>query len=229
MTDLLLDPAIRTWVFVPIILLTFLIGIIRHYAYILLSSKKKLDPSTQKDGHYLARAQLLRRNGRALPPDSFGMRKSFLADKDTGYFPKRIEETAQADPLDPSVVTEMLKGNMLNMIPMFMIGTWINWVFSGFLITKLPFPLTHRFKSMFQQGIRLTTLDASWVSSASWYFLSMFGLRSIYNLVLGGDNVAEVAMQEQAQRGMSIPGGDAKQAIKSEWEALQVCPHEFQP
>jgi hypothetical protein len=66
--------------------------------------------------HYLAKARLLRENGKCLPPNSFGMRKNFLADEEHGYLPKRIEkQTGQPNPLDPSMISEMLKGNMLNM------------------------------------------------------------------------------------------------------------------
>ena len=43
MEDLLLDPAIRAWVFVPIVVITFLVGVIRHHVSILLTSSKKID------------------------------------------------------------------------------------------------------------------------------------------------------------------------------------------
>lgn len=49
MAELLLDPAIRFWVFLPIVLITFLIGVVRHYASILLTSKKKVDLSQVQD------------------------------------------------------------------------------------------------------------------------------------------------------------------------------------
>lgn len=43
MAELLLDSNIRFWVFLPIVVITFLIGIIRHYVTILLSSEKKVE------------------------------------------------------------------------------------------------------------------------------------------------------------------------------------------
>ncbi|KAF1616814.1 UNVERIFIED_CONTAM: ER membrane protein complex subunit 3, partial [Eudyptes robustus] len=221
-TDLLLDPAIRSWVFVPIVLTTFLIGIIRHYVYLLLLNKKKQDLNNVKDSHYLAKARQLREFGRLLPSHSYHMRVNFLSNEETGVLPKRIEkQTATPNALDPSMMSEMLKGNMLNMIPMIFIGGWINWTFSGFVTTRVPFPLTLRFKPMLQRGVELSSLDAAWVSSASWYFLNVFGLRSIYNLVLGGENVADSMMDEQTQGNIQAPP-DPKQAFKAEWEALQI-------
>lgn len=53
---------------------------------------------------------------------------------------------------------------------------------------KLPFPLTPQFKAMLQSGVGTIDLDVRWVSSLSWYFLTLFGLQPVYNFILGGDN-----------------------------------------
>ena len=82
---------------------------------------------------------------------------------------------------------------------------------------------------MLQRGIELTTLDAAWVSSVSWYFLNVFGLKSIYTLVLGENNAADATRQLQDQvsmSAMSMPP-DPKAAFKAEWEALEICDHNW--
>uniref|UniRef100_A0A914ZBC1 ER membrane protein complex subunit 3 n=1 Tax=Panagrolaimus superbus TaxID=310955 RepID=A0A914ZBC1_9BILA len=228
MTDLLLDPAIRTWVFIPIVVVTFFVGIVRHYVHLLLVSKKKNELEKVQDTHYLAKARLLRQNGHILSSNDFAMRKQFFVDEKDGYLHSRIQGPSTGpNPLDPAMMTEMLKGNMLNMVPMLVIGGWINWTFSGFVTTRVPFPLTLRFKPMLQRGVNLTSLNAAWVSSASWYFLNVFGLRSIYALVLGGENSAATTMDEQMMGVNPAVQQDPKQVFKAEWEALQISFHKF--
>ncbi|ERE66944.1 transmembrane protein [Cricetulus griseus] len=137
----------------------------------------------------LIRSRVLRENGKYIPKQSFLTRKYYFNNPEDGFFKKTKRKVVPPSPMtDPTMLTDMMKGNVTNVLPMILIGGWINMTFSGFVTTKVPFPLTLRFKPMLQQGIELLTLDASWVSSASWYFLNVFGLRSIYSLILGQDN-----------------------------------------
>lgn len=53
MTELLLDPNIRGWVFLPIVVITFLVGIVRHYISILLTSQKKVEILQVQDRYFV--------------------------------------------------------------------------------------------------------------------------------------------------------------------------------
>lgn len=232
MEDLLLDPAIRVWVIVPIVLITFLIGVIRHHVSILLTSVKKTDLEQLKQSHILMRSRMLRSHGKYIPVESFCMRKEYFNDEENGVLKQEKPQAPPKNPMqDPTMMMDMLKGNLTNVLPMIVIGGWINWTFSGFITTRVPFPLTLRFKAMLQRGIELTSLDASWVSSVSWYFLNVFGLRSLYSLILGQDNAADSGrvMQEQMAMGggMGGPQPDPKKAFEAEWEALEIAEHKW--
>ncbi|KAH8285746.1 hypothetical protein KR018_001811 [Drosophila ironensis] len=222
MTELLIDPDIRVWVFLLIVLITFLVGIVRHYVSILISTQKKAEVTQIQDSQAMIRARLLRENGKYLCAQSFSMRKNYFNNEETGYF--KTQKRAPVAQNSSAMLTDMVKGNFINVLPMVIIGGWINWMFSGFVTTKVPFPLTLRFKPMLQRGVELASLDAAWVSSASWYFLNVFGLRSIYTLVLGENNHADQTQaQADAMTGaaMTMPQ-DPKAAFKAEWEALEI-------
>ncbi|KAJ0068455.1 hypothetical protein NL108_008404, partial [Boleophthalmus pectinirostris] len=244
--ELLLDSNIRLWVVLPIVFITFLVGVIRHYVSILLQSDKKLTLEQVSDrfvsqvcvkqtnkqtknigsqyfyffsnfSQVLIRSRILRENGKYIPKQSFLMRKFYFNNQEDGFFKKTKRKVVPPSPMtDPSMLTDMMKGNVTNVLPMILIGGWINWTFSGFVTTKVPFPLTLRFKPMLQQGIELLSLDASWVSSASWYFLNVFGLRSMYSLILGQDNGADQSriMQEQMSGAAMAMPADTNKAFK---------------
>ncbi|XP_019328982.1 PREDICTED: ER membrane protein complex subunit 3 [Aptenodytes forsteri] len=178
----------------------------------------------------LIRSRVLRENGKYIPKQSFLTRKYFFNNPEDGFFKKTKRKVVPPSPMtDPTMLTDMMKGNVTNVLPMILIGGWINMTFSGFVTTKVPFPLTLRFKPMLQQGIELLTLDASWVSSASWYFLNVFGLRSIYTLILGQDNAADQSrvMQEQMTGAAMAMPADTNKAFKTEWEALELTDHQW--
>lgn len=227
MAELLIDPAIRVWVFLPIVLITFLVGILRHYISILISSQKKVELTQIQDSQAMIRARLLRENGKYLRYQSFEMRRHYFNNEETGYF--KTQKRAPVGPNSTAMLTDVVKGNFINVLPMVVIGGWINWMFSGFVTTKVPFPLTLRFKPMLQRGVELASLDAAWVSSASWYFLNVFGLRNIYTLVLGENNAADQSqiMQDQMSGAASSMPQDSKAAFKAEWEALEITEYQF--
>lgn len=229
MAELLLDPNIRLYVFIPIVMICLFVGLIRHYVTVLLEGEKKSDLGQVTDTQLLRRARLLRENGNHIPRDAFMMRRHYYNGPGGVLKVEKQAAAAQNPMTDPSMMVDMMKGNLTNMIPMVIIGGWINWTFSGFVTTKVPFALTLRFKDMLQRGVQLTTLDASWVSSASWYFINVFGLRSIYSLFLGPDNEAD-SSRMMAQQMMAAPAGappDMKKAYKEEWEALEVRNHKW--
>ena len=54
----------------------------------------------------------------------------------------------------------------------------VSYFFSGFVMVKVPFALSFRFKAITQRGVEaLASLDTSYVSSFSWYILVSVGLQ----------------------------------------------------
>ena len=120
----------------------------------------------------------------------------------------------------------MMKGNMTMMVPNIVMMGWISYFFSGFVLVKVPFMLTDGFKEMLQRGVMLSTLEVSYVSSLSWYFLVMFGMRGLFTLLLGEGMVMDDAAMMQQQMGMGSQQQDmqfdAAKAYNGEKAALKV-------
>jgi hypothetical protein len=239
--DILIDPEIRDWVLIPIMIVMVCIGILRHYVTLLLSSSTpKLEIKGIRESLALARSRNLQSNSQILPFYAFEIHKKHLTTAfQAGEYLKNKngkQNGESGDPLqgmpDPKqmeVVMDGLKKNMGMMIPQMIIMGWVNYFFSGFVIVKLPFPLTLRFKSMLQRGIETNDMDVTWVSSLSWYFLNLFGLKGIYSLLLGEGNAADgskdmqnMANQNQAAMGQPV---DMQKIFLTEKEALELAEH----
>jgi hypothetical protein len=203
--SLYLDPNIRDWVLFPITLVMILVGVLRHYVMLLLRSPPKKQPRNAiREQRALLRSQIIRATATnsPLPAKYYKQISHHLSDAyEAGTYLKEgpakgdSQNAAPQNPLsDPAAMDGMMAGmktQMVMMVPQMIIMGWVNFFFQGFVLIKLPFPLTLGFKSMLQRGIETQDMDVRWVSSLSWYFLNFFGLNGLYRLILGGDNAAD--------------------------------------
>jgi len=239
--DIPLDVKIRDWVLIPIVIVMFIIAILRHNITKLLRTDNKKtttnDLKAIREAQTLLRARRLRSNANKIPPSSFFMRRSFLNSPENGLFkdkgPSSPTNQLMASPMmDPTNMVDMMKKNMAMFVPQLLIMAWVNYFFSGFIVVKLPFPLTNSFKTMLQRGVELQTLDVSYVSSLSWYFLTLFGLGGLNSIFLGDTVIDDTQlMQEQMGMGKGGMGGappDINKVYQSEKENLELVKHEWE-
>ncbi|KAF5388348.1 hypothetical protein D9615_000322 [Tricholomella constricta] len=235
--SLYLDPQIRDWVLFPITLVMILVGILRHYVVILLqSSPEKQTREAIREQRALIRSQILRAtssNSPAPPQFYISISRHLSQAFAAGTYlkdgpPKGDAPPTPPNPMDPAAMDGMMAGmktQMVMMVPQMVIMGWINFFFQGFVLIKLPFPLTLGFKSMLQRGIETPDMDVRWVSSLSWYFLNFFGLNGLYRLILGGDNSADSSRDMTASpfAGNAQPGApqDFNKLFKAERDNLE--------
>lgn len=255
--NIMLDSSIRDWVVLPLLLIMVFAGLIRHYLSILLRSSevKKIPPTEHRPKNALGRASRLRSGAASyLSKEKWEARRQYFcgtaADDDSGYLKEEsqwIEEEEEKaskkaedddNMPDPMAMMGPLKGQFAFMIQNMVMMQAIGYFFNGYVLVKVPIPLTQGFKMMFQKGLDLKTLDTSYVSSISWYFLVMYGLRAFFKLVIDADDKYGGGQKEfmdaamiQADLGNSLvsapPGKkyDGKQAIKMEIEAIELARH----
>ena len=77
---------------------------------------------------------------------------------------------------------------------------------------------------------QVTSLDTAYVTSLSWYFLVMFGMRGLYSLVLGAGATTDDTAMMQAQMGMGQQGQpgqppDMGKLFAAEAENMQIVEH----
>merc|ERR1712046_4283 len=198
-----LDPAIRDWVLIPVVLVMVLVGVLRDKVTRLLRSHTPGKPEAVREQQILRRSQALRMHYRYIPSGSFAARRQHLIDSYLTKAKKKNPMDAMAQMQNPDMMQNMMKQNMVLVVPQMVLMGWVSYFFAGFVVGKIPFPLTQRFKMMLQRGIELSSLDVEYVSSLSLYFLIMFGLRGVYMLMLGQNDETDDAkvMQQQMQGG----------------------------
>jgi hypothetical protein len=228
--ELLLDPAIRNWVLIPIVIIMFLMGLLRNNVTKMMRKDTVPKREQIKINNQLMRCRRLRANGHYLPPNAFHARKGFFCEKEKGVL---MVKQAAPDPMammnDPSVMMNMMQGNFAMMVPQMVMMGIVNYFFSGYVIGKIPFPLTPSFKGMLQRGVNISSLDTSYITSMSWYFLVMSGMRGLFSLVLGANNDTDDSkiMQQQMGMGAAQPGQqpDMNKIFAAEAENLQMIDH----
>jgi hypothetical protein len=237
MSDIVpLDPAIRNWVLLPIFSVMFMQGIIRAYITTILTDNKKPSGETLIQAQLLSRSQRLRHNAAFIPPAAFKMRKAFFVQKAFRDKSKDTPEGGTPEPpqlpqQDPLAMMGMMKQNLAMIVPNMLLMGWVSYFFSGFVLLKLPFGLTDSFKSMLQRGISLKSLDVSYVSSISWYFINIFGFRGLFTLILGskGSGAADGSRMMQQQMQMNPMAGqvDPNAVFSAERTELEIVKHEW--
>ena len=222
--ELVLDSAIRDWVLIPILLMVMFSGMIRSSLSQLLTSETDKDKEEAMVQQGIARSVRLRNACRHLPEASFKMRRRYFC---TVFFNREVESLGGplAMAMDPSQMMGMLKKNAAYSITTMLLLTWVDTVYSGFILAKVPFPLTQKFRGMLQRGVELNDLDVTYVSSSSLYFLAVFGMNGILDLIL--DKKTDALPPMMMQDSMSPMGKDLNKAMSSEKDMLESIRHSF--
>jgi len=239
--NLLLDSNIRDWVVLPLLVIMIAAGLLRHHVSVWLRTTSKPIPY-----HDVQARNLLQRATRLhsisnVSKVKWEARRRYYS---TGLLREEVarleqerkqqEEQAKNDStrmedFNPmSAMMDTVKGNAVFMVQNMVMMQGISFFFQGYVLLKVPFSLTNGFKMMFQRGLDLSTLDTSYVSSVSWYFLVMFGLRAFFRLAIGELNQeTQESMITQHSFGVTnvAPNPQNKfnpeQALKTEADNLQ--------
>ena len=106
-------------------------------------------------------------------------------------------------------------------------GAFVNFFFSGFILGKVPFPLSPKFRPMLQRGIDLAALDPTYFTSLSFYIMALVGLGGVFRLVFAEDAINDAAQMAAMQMGPFGAGGaptfDPAKAYETEKQAMLVA------
>ncbi len=80
---MLIDPAIRDWVMIPLLAVVVIVHYSQMYITTLITSDREMDAKETGQRNLLARSQRLRANGGYISHTGFTMRKHYLANSDS--------------------------------------------------------------------------------------------------------------------------------------------------
>lgn len=223
--ELVLDPSLKYWALLPISLAMVLFGLIRQQLNGILSPSVKLPVLDDKYKHaqILRKVSLFKANNWNLTDESFTSRKGYLIEilSNGSLLPKEETKVADEQPQIDTAATDTMMNLMKNqfgtMAAQYVMMGWVNYFYAGFILMKLPFPLTHKFKQMLQSGVSTADLDVRWVSSISWYFIAILGMNSVYNILIGDGQVTNQLVQQQ-QTPPPMPGFGAQDNQRKQME-----------
>lgn len=216
-TALLLDPSIRDWVLIPIALIVVLVGILRHYVTLLTNSKPKIVMTSVRNQNTSNYGGLLISSGEFLNTQSFTARAKKLISED---LKREVEMENPLDMSDPSVMTGMVKGQLMMLANNFGVMMLVSFFFSGFIVAQFPFSIPIRLKELTQKGIEIDDLECSYATSISFYFVMLYGCSGILQLLLGGDAEVNNMNSMTQMQGQMKQGVDYKKVYKQISEEL---------
>jgi hypothetical protein len=225
--NILLDSDIRDWVVLPLFVIMVCAGMLRFEMGNLLKAEPKATTKIQQRAQSTVRYTSSLKTGAVhfLGTQKYEVRKAAypqLLQDQAEWCETALEEMAEEEANktaageddampNPLAAMQGMMGNMAFMVQNMVMMQGIQHFFSGFILLKVPFALTTGFKQMFQRGLEgLSTLDTSYVSSVSWYFLVMFGLRGFFRLAIGTPSLETLETHKWwAKSGKKGPGGGA--------------------
>ena len=245
-----IDSSLRNWVFIPLTLITVCVSLLMKYLTYIFNqgSEKKIKSETKtieafdyktemknKDTdivikNAINRANLLKNNFMYISEKGFKQRKAFFCKEETGFFSQKYESKSP-DLMNPNMMGDMMKKNLVNALYYIVIFVGGGYFFSGFILLKFPFGLTQKFRSMMQQGLNLPDVDVSYVSAISWCLILVFGINSILQFFDGGDDFDMFSQQQQMMTQpmnmMNNPmgGKDYEKILKPEKESINILPN----
>eukprot|EP01138_Halocafeteria_seosinensis_P008946 gb/GECG01009143.1/.p1 GENE.gb/GECG01009143.1/~~gb/GECG01009143.1/.p1 ORF type:complete len:209 (+),score=19.85 gb/GECG01009143.1/:1-627(+) len=188
-------------------------------------------PRRPNKKNLVKRGTLLRHYGGYISRRGYQIRKEYFTAEKKGVLLQDVKAPATSNPMMKMMQGGAMKNQLIFQVTNAGMGSWTNNFFSGFILGKIPFGLTHRFKVVTQRGIDIATLDPSYLSSLSWYLIVLFGSRSFISVLAGGQGGDMMDETQLMQRQMGMAGGQAgqwepKKVYQQLLQDLKLAPHE---